>query len=75
MVQGFDSFKEWFKGYENQYVIIGGVACDLLMDAEGLDFRATKDIDMVLIVEMLTSDFGHRFWEYVQMGNYQHKKN
>ena len=31
MVRGIDSFREWFKGYEEQYVVIGGTACDLLM--------------------------------------------
>ncbi len=29
MVRGIDGFKEWFKGCENQYAIIGGTACDL----------------------------------------------
>ena len=42
MVTGIDSFKEWFKGSEEQYAIIGGTACDILMTEEGLDFRATK---------------------------------
>ena len=49
MVPGIDSFKEWFKGSEEQYAIIGGTACDILMTEEGLDFRATKDIDLVLL--------------------------
>lgn len=49
MVTGIDSFKEWFKGCEEQYAIIGGTACDILMTEEGLDFRATKDLDLVLI--------------------------
>lgn len=31
MVKGFNNFKEWFQGFENQYVVIGGNACDLLM--------------------------------------------
>lgn len=44
MVTGIESFKEWFKGNESQYAIIGGTACDILMAEEGLDFRATKDI-------------------------------
>ena len=48
MVTGIDSFKEWFKGSEEQYAIIGGTACDILMTEEGLDFRATKDIDLVI---------------------------
>lgn len=51
MVNGFLKFKEKFQGYENQYVIIGGTACDLIMENEELPFRATKDIDIVLIVE------------------------
>ena len=65
MVIGFDSFREWFYGYEDQHVIIGGTACDLLMSDEGLDFRATKDVDVVLIVEAITPSFGKRFWEYI----------
>ena len=43
MVRGIDSFRDWFQGYEDQYAIIGGTACDLLMTDEGLDFRATKN--------------------------------
>lgn len=34
MVTGIESFKEWFKGNENQYAIIGGTACDILMAEE-----------------------------------------
>jgi hypothetical protein len=30
MVRGLDGFKEWFKGYESNYAVIGGTACDLL---------------------------------------------
>ena len=73
MVRGIDSFREWFRGYENQYVIIGGTACDLLMTDSGLDFRATKDIDLVLIVEAVNSQFAERFWEYVIAGGYEHR--
>ena len=58
MVNGFTEFKERFKEYKDQYVIIGGTACDLIMENEELPFRATKDIDIVLIVESLTVDFG-----------------
>lgn len=43
MVSGFTKFKERFQGFENQYVIIGGTACDLIMENEELPFRATKD--------------------------------
>lgn len=72
MVRGIESFRKWFQGYEEQYAIIGGTACDLLMTDEGLDFRATKDIDLVLIIEAVDADFGHRFWEYVIAAGYEH---
>ena len=60
MVPGIESFKKWFKGNEEQYAIIGGTACDILMAAEGLDFRATKDVDLVLIIEAVDENFGKR---------------
>ena len=60
MVNGFTKFKEKFQGFENQYVIIGGTACDLIMENEELPFRATKDVDIVLIVESITAEFGRQ---------------
>ena len=73
MVRGVESFRQWFAEYTEQYTIIGGTACDLLMSEDGLDFRATRDIDMVLIVESLTPEFGRRFWEYVKAAGYEHR--
>lgn len=73
MVTGLKSFQEWFQGYENQYTIIGGTACDLLMSNEGLDFRATKDIDLVLIIEAITPEFGKHFWKYIIQAGYKHQ--
>ena len=72
MVTGMESFKEWFKGNESQYAIIGGTACDILMTEEGLDFRATKDIDLVLIIEAVDGAFGKKFWEYIKQAGYEH---
>lgn len=73
MVSGVESFRKWFAEYTDQYTIIGGTACDLLMSEDGLDFRATRDIDMVLILESLTPEFGRRFWEYVKAAGYEHR--
>lgn len=73
MVRGIESFREWFRGYEEQYAIIGGTACDLLMTDQGLDFRATKDIDLVLIVEAVDVVFGRRFWEFISAAGYEHR--
>lgn len=71
MVQGLAGFREKMKDFQNQYIIIGGVACDLLMEDAGETFRATKDLDVVLIVEALTPEFGRALWEYIQEGEYQ----
>lgn len=73
MVIGLEYFKECFRGFENQYAIIGGTACDLLMSEEGMEFRATKDIDIVLIIEAMTPEFGKKFWEFVVQAGYEHK--
>ena len=71
MVRGIDKFREHFAGHEHQYVIIGGAACDLLFGAAGLTFRATKDIDMVLCVEVVDAAFGERFNAFLKAGGYQ----
>jgi hypothetical protein len=42
VVRGLDKFREQFRAYADQYVLIGGAACDLLMEEAGLEFRATK---------------------------------
>ncbi|MBS6194178.1 MAG: hypothetical protein KH828_01175 [Clostridiales bacterium] len=73
MVTGFESFRRHFKRYENEYVIIGGTACDLIMSEENLPFRATKDIDMVLLVEALTAEFVKRLWDYIKEAEYEHQ--
>lgn len=71
MVNGIHIFREHFSNFKEQYTVIGGFACDLLMTDAGLDFRQTVDIDMVLIVEALTTDFAKAFWTFIEDGGYQ----
>ncbi|MFR7721989.1 MAG: hypothetical protein ACLU2K_00755 [Clostridia bacterium] len=70
MVTGIEKFKEHFSGFEGMYSLIGGVACGLLMDDSGLDFRATKDFDIVLIIEAMNAGFGKAFWDFIAEGGY-----
>lgn len=72
MVRGLAIFQDWFKDFENQYVLIGGTAASIAMTEAGMPFRGTKDLDIVLHVEALTPAFGQRFWAFVQAGGYQH---
>lgn len=71
--QGLEKFKDYFKGYEDQYVLIGGAACDILFEEREATFRKTRDLDMVIIIKMLTSEFGKRFWDFVNSGKYRNK--
>ena len=73
MVKGLDTFRKYFAEYESQYVLIGGAACDIVFESNETAFRATRDLDMVLIVEALTPEFGEKFWEFIQDGKYRNK--
>ena len=71
MIRGLELFREHFRAHADQYVLIGGAACDLVMEEAGLEFRATKDLDIVLCVEALDASFVRAFWEFVAAGGYQ----
>ena len=73
MVKGLDIFYDYFSEYTDQYVLIGGAACDLSFHNNNIDFRATKDLDMVLVVEAQTKEFAQRFWEFIQKGEYRNR--
>jgi hypothetical protein len=73
MVYGLEKFKEYFEGLTDQYVFIGGTACDILMKEIGAPFRATKDLDIVLIIEVLDASFGERFWQFIEDGGYEYR--
>ena len=64
------SFRETFRDYSDCYTVIGGAACFILMDDAGQEFRATKDIDMILVLEDRGEEFGRVFWDYILEGGY-----
>jgi len=65
VVKGLDVFREHFRDYADCYVVIGGVACDGWFGDQGLEFRATRDVDMVLLVDDARPDFAGHFWAFV----------
>ena len=71
MVKGLDRFRTHFRGFVDRYVLIGGTACDLIMNDAGLEFRATKDLDIVLCLEALDETFAQAFWVFVNAGEYE----
>ncbi|MCR5626839.1 MAG: hypothetical protein K6F99_05940 [Lachnospiraceae bacterium] len=70
MVKGLDSFRDKFQDFGDCYTVIGGAACDILMSDADLDFRLTKDIDMILILEDRQAEFAKAFWEFIKAGGY-----
>ncbi|MBP5390994.1 MAG: hypothetical protein J6Y40_02800 [Bacteroidales bacterium] len=73
-MEGLDKYKEAFEAFSENYVIIGGTACDLVMKGTPVRPRATHDIDMIVIVEKMTSDFARHFWQFVREGGYRPEK-
>jgi len=71
VVRGLDLFREYFAGHTDQFVLIGGTAATLAMEGVGLEFRATKDLDIVLHVEALRPEFSEAFWNFVEAGRYE----
>lgn len=74
MVKGLDTFQKYFADYEEQYVLIGGAACDILFESNEVNFRATRDLDMVLIVEALTPELEKNFGGLSLMENIETKR-
>lgn len=70
MVVGLETFKDYFIEYQDCYLIIGGTACDIILEEANFKPRATDDIDTILIIEAITPEFVKRFWEFVKAGQY-----
>jgi hypothetical protein len=45
----------------------------VILEDQGGDFRAPKDLNLVLLVEALTPAFGAKFWEFIRAGQYEHR--
>ena len=73
-MEGLDKFREAFADFTDNYVIIGGTACDITMTGTEVHPRATHDIDMIVIVEKMTPSFGERFWDFIREAGYRSEK-
>lgn len=71
VVAGIEKFVEAMAGHEGEYVLIGGAACSLLFEELGEPFRATKDLDVVVLVDSCGPEFGEAIWRFVREGGYE----
>ena len=71
MVKGLQLFTDYFRDFNESYILIGGAATDIWLDEVSLPFRVTKDLDIILVVEALSEDFVKHFWKFIEEGKYE----
>ncbi len=74
MIRGHKRFAERFQDFQDCYIAIGGLATHGVLHDEGLKFRATKDFDLILIIEALRPEFFKKFWSFIREGGYEVKQ-
>jgi len=73
LIQGIAKFTEYFKDYNDDYVVIGGLATAMVMNDLGFMARATKDIDLVVISEQ-NEDFLKKLLKFIEIAGYKTKQ-
>jgi hypothetical protein len=73
MVHGLAHFGQRLSAYKDHFVLVGGSAADLLMTEIGGNFRATKDLDIVVFMRPDPA-FLKALAEYIKDGNYGNKE-
>ena len=72
-IPGLAEFTRWFAEDATRYVVIGGVAREMIYREAGLwEESGTKDFDMVLIAEALDAPFVAKFIQFVREAHYTH---
>lgn len=71
MIRGLDLFRDRFSTYGDSLVLIGGAACDDWFTRQGLNFRATKDLDIVLLLEGVDPGFVSELRRFIADGCYE----
>ena len=71
MVKGFDKFKQFFAPHSESFIVIGGTAMQLHGEDGGFTPRVTQDIDILVIVEKMSSDFTSAFHAFLREGRYE----
>lgn len=74
MVKGLDIFRNRFTEFEGSFILIGGAACDLWFDQLSQPFRATQDLDLVLLIEVIDPSFVKAMRGFITEGGYQSRQ-
>lgn len=71
MVRGLDLFRRRFREFEGSFILFGGAACDEWFASAGLAFRVTRDLDIVLVIEVLGPEAVAALRRFVADGEYE----
>lgn len=55
MVEGLDRFRTELGSYSENYIVIGGTACNVVLEDAGTEPRVTHDIDMIVATHHVPS--------------------
>lgn len=72
-MEGENFLTEYMQKYSEDYILIGGNACVLNFENIGVNFRATVDLDIVLITESTNDQFYEHLWDYIVEHGYEGK--
>ncbi|WP_374001162.1 hypothetical protein [Bdellovibrio bacteriovorus] len=73
MVHGLEHFTKRLAAFREHYVIVGGVAGNLLMSGLGVSFRATKDLDIVVFMKPDPA-FLKNLADYIKDGEFENRE-
>jgi len=71
MVTGLNIFREHFRDYQGAMTLIGGAACDEWFTSNGMTFRTTTDLDLVIMIDQVGLPFLDAMRAFIQDGGYQ----
>lgn len=71
MVRGLDLFRERFRPFRGMITLIGGAACDEWFTSNGMNFRATDDLDLVIMMDEVNQPFVNAVRSFVEEGKYK----
>ena len=70
-VYGIERIREFLGAFKSNYVIIGGTATNINLDANDLIGRTTHDIDMIVVCEAMSAEYISQFWKMVRAAGYR----
>lgn len=69
-IHGLSHFSDYFASEKDSFVIIGGIAAMFSLKQAGINPRATKDIDLVILTNPNIA-FANKIRMYVRDGGYE----